>query len=115
MPEQDSQQSQQGNFAAESPIVAAISELTGSLLKLAQERIIERVETTANRITHNVVMMLTVVFLGLTGLIFMLTGFSIWLGTVSGFGVWFGLIITGIVIFIVALIIALTQKNNNQK
>ena len=103
------------DFAAESPIVAAISELTSSLLKLAQERIIERVEATANRITHNVVMMLTVVFLGLTGLIFMLTGFSIWLGSVSGFGTWFGLLVTGIAIFIFALIIALTQKNTHTK
>ncbi|PID52084.1 MAG: hypothetical protein CR972_03605 [Candidatus Moraniibacteriota bacterium] len=112
MTKQNSQQTQRENFATESPIVAAISELTGSLLKLAQERIIERIEATAHRITHNIVMMLTVVFLGLTGLIFMLTGFSIWLGTVSEFGIWFGLLVTGITIFIVALIIALTQKNN---
>lgn len=92
-------------------IVSAIAEISGSLLKIAQERIIERVEETANRITHNVVMMLTIVFLGLTGLIFMLIGFSIWLGMVSGFGVWFGLLITGTVILITALIIAVTQKN----
>lgn len=102
---------QDTNTHIESPIVGALSELTGSLLKLAQERIIERIEATANRITHNVVMMLTVVFLGLTGLIFVLTGFSIWLGVISGFGVWFGLLITGTIILIIALIIALSQKN----
>ncbi len=101
------------NYATESPIVAAISELTGSLLKLAQERIIERVESAAQRITHNVVMLLTIVFLGLTGLIFIFAGFSLWLGTVSGLGTWFGLLVTGIVIFIVALIIALTQKTRS--
>jgi hypothetical protein len=103
---------EQKNFAAESPIVAALSELTGSLLKLAQERIVERVEKTAQRITYNVVMAITIVFLGLTGLIFMLVGFSLWIGAVSGLGVWFGLLLTGVIIFIVALIIALTHKNN---
>lgn len=97
--------------ASESPIVSAISELTGSLIKLAQERIIERVEDTAHRVTHNVVMTLTVVLLGLTGIIFVLTGFAMWLGDVSGIGMWFGLLITGMIVFVVALIIALMQKN----
>lgn len=98
------------NFSTESPIVSALSELTGSLLKLAQERIIERVEETVNSITHSVIMTLTVVFLGLIGLVFVLIGFSLWLGAISGFGTWFGLLITGIIVFIVALIIGLTQK-----
>lgn len=102
---------QKNDTFVESPIIAAISELTGSLLKLAQERILERIETTANRITRNIIMMITVVFLGLTGLIFILVGFSMWLSTISGLGVWFGLLITGAIILIVALIIAVSQKN----
>jgi hypothetical protein len=94
----------------ESPLISALSELTGSLLKLAQERIIERIEETAQKITYNIVVTLTVIFLGLIGFVFILTGLAMWIGSISGFGTWFGLLIIGIIVFILALLIGLFQK-----
>ncbi|MFA5986743.1 MAG: phage holin family protein [Parcubacteria group bacterium] len=96
--------------ALSSPVVSAISELAGSLLKLAQDRIAERVEETANRITHNAVVTFTIVFVGIIGGVFVLTGFSLWLGSISHLGAWFGLLVVGILLFIVSLVVGLIRK-----
>jgi uncharacterized protein (DUF983 family) len=96
--------------ALSSPVVSAISELAGSLLKLAQDRIAERVEETANRITHNAVVTFTIVFVGIIGGVFVLTGLALWLGSISHLGAWFGLLIVGILLFIVSLVVGLVRK-----
>lgn len=93
-----------------SPVVAAISELAGSLLKLAQDRIADRIEETANRITHNAIMTFTVVFVGIIGGVFMLIGLALWLGSITKLGAWFGLLVIGVILFIVSLIIGLVRK-----
>lgn len=93
-----------------STVIAAVSELAGSLLKLAQDRIVERVEETADRITRNVVTTFTIVFVGLIGGVFILTGFALWLGSISNLGAWFGLFVVGIILFIVSLIVGLVRK-----
>lgn len=99
------------NHCESSSILSVLSEVASSMLKLAQERIIERIEAAVNRITRNVITMFVTVFLGLVGFIFILTGFSMWLGSIFGLGLWFGLMMTGTGIFILSLIIGLTQKN----
>ncbi len=93
-----------------SPVMAAISELTTSLLKLAQERIIERVEETVNRITHNIIVTFTIIFVGLIGFVFILTGSSLWLGSITGLGTWFGLLIVGVILFVLSLVVGLARK-----
>lgn len=95
----------------QSPIVAAIGEVTSSLVKITQEKITERVEEAIHRITHNIITALALVLLGLVGFVFTLIGAALWIGTISGFGVWFGLLITGIAIIIITLITALMQKS----
>lgn len=106
MEQHESQQPVQND----SPLITAISELTGSLLKLAQERIIERIEIVANNVTKRVIVSLTIVFLGLISFVFILVGLSLWIGTITQFGAWFGLFVTGIALSIITLIIALFAK-----
>jgi hypothetical protein len=100
----------QSNNNVESGIVSALTEVAGSILKIAQERVIERVQLAAKEITENAVMLFAMVFAGMVGCIFMLVGFAIWLGEITDLGLWFGLSITGGIIFIITLIVALTRK-----
>lgn len=103
-------ESQTPQSSGEQTIISALTEVAGSILKVAQERVIERIELAAKEITQNAVILLAVVFSGMIGCIFMLAGFAIWLGEASNFGVWFGLLITGAIVFIITLIVALTRK-----
>ncbi len=93
-----------------STIISTVSEVVGSMLKVMQAGIIERVEKTANRIVRDVVGVIVFAFLGLIGFAFFLVGAAIWLGSFTGLGLGFGLMIVGGSIFVLALLIGLIQK-----
>ncbi|MEA3323511.1 MAG: phage holin family protein [Patescibacteria group bacterium] len=121
---------------SESPILGAFSGILSSVLDIAQQNIVERIQTvvedlleqaqvtatdvleqtktTINEIIQNAAVLFIIVLLGFVGFIFTIIGLSLWLGEVSGLGTWFGFLIVGIIIFIVSLIAALVQKNKQQ-
>lgn len=123
----------QDQEVSESPILGAFSGILSSVLDIAQQNIVERIQTVVedileqaqvtatdvidqtkaaiNEVVQNAVVLFIIVLLGFVGFIFTIVGLSLWLGEVSGLGTWFGFLIVGIIIFIVSLIAALVQKN----
>lgn len=108
--------------AVESPLMNTISDVASSFLQIAQENVMGRiqemtddviahVQVAATEIVQNAVILFIIVLLGLIGFIFTIVGLSLWLGDISGFGSWFGFLIVGIIIFIIALVAGLIQKN----
>lgn len=106
----------------ESPLMTTISDVASSFLQIAQENVMGRiqemtddviaqVQVAATEIVQNAVILFIIVLLGLIGFIFTIVGLSLWLGDISGFGAWFGFLIVGIIIFIIALVAGLMQKN----
>ncbi|MCK4635788.1 MAG: hypothetical protein KAT32_02900 [Candidatus Moranbacteria bacterium] len=93
-----------------STIISTLSEMVGSMLKVVQTGIVERIEKVASRIVRDVVGVIIFALLGLVGFTFFLVGASIWLGDFSGLGLGFGLMSTGGVVFILALLIGLIQR-----
>lgn len=91
-------------------IISTVSEVVGSMLKVMQAGIIERIEKTASNIVRDVVGVIVFAFLGLIGFAFFLVGVAIWLGSFTGFGLGFGLMAVGGTIFLLALLIALIRK-----
>ncbi len=107
-----------------STLMDIISEIINSLLQIAQQNIIERVQNsvnetleqvkqTANQIIQNAIILFAILLLGIIGLIFTVLGLSLWLGEISGFGMWFGFLVVGITVFVITLIIGLLQKNKS--
>ena len=107
----------------EPTFMTTLSEIVSSFLQIAQQNIVERIQNTVNetleqakktvnQIVQNAVMLLAITLLGLIGFVFAITGLSLWLGEISGLGMWFGFLIVGTIVFVVALIIGLLQKNN---
>ncbi|XLQ20674.1 MAG: phage holin family protein [Candidatus Moraniibacteriota bacterium] len=118
----DIQQEEQIVEQAESTLMSTISEIVSSFLQIAQQNIVERIQNTVsetleqakqtvNQIVQNAVMLFAIILLGLIGFVFAITGLSLWLGELSGFGAWFGFLIIGTIVFIIALIAGLLQKN----
>ncbi len=93
-----------------STIISTVSEVVGSMLKVMQAGIIERIEKTASNIVRDIVSVITIAFLGLIGFTFLLVGVAIWLGSFTGFGLGFGLMVVGGSIFLLMLLITLIRK-----
>ncbi len=117
-----SQKKVQPNNRTESTFMSTLSEIVTSLLKIAQQNIIERIQKTVNetleqakqtvnQIIQNAVVLFAIILFGLIGFIFAITGLSLWLGQISGFGAWFGFLIIGTIVFIIALIAGIIQTN----
>ncbi len=116
------QEVQEEQETTEQPLLSTFSEIITAFLKIAQQNIVERIQetvdstleqakTAANEIAHNAVMLFAIVLLGLIGFVFTITGLSLWLGEISNLGAWFGFLIVGTIVFIIALIVGLMQKN----
>ncbi len=123
--EEEQVQEVEENIVEEPSFFGTISETIGSLFAVVQQNIIGRIEEfvdqtleqakdTAMEVMHNALLLLIIVLLGLIGFVFAIVGTSLWLGEVSGFGAWFGFLIVGVIIFIIALIIGLVQKNKQK-
>ena len=118
----DIQQDEQVVEQPESTLMSTLSEIISSFLQIAQQNIVERIQSTVtetleqakqtvNQIVQNAVMLFAIILLGLIGFVFAITGLSLWLGELSGIGSWFGFLIIGTIVFIIALIVGLIQKN----
>ncbi|MEN8252375.1 MAG: phage holin family protein [Patescibacteria group bacterium] len=114
----------QENTEQPTSTLGSVSEILGSLLKIAQQNVIEKIQTTvdttleqakeaANEIVQNAVVMFIIAILGLIGFIFTIVGVSLWIGETTELGAWFGFLSVGIVIVTIALIWGSKQKNKN--
>jgi len=114
--------SEQTTTSTEPTFLKTFSEIINSFLQIAQQNILERItdvvdqtleqaKVTANQIVQNAIMLFVVILVGLIGFVFAITGLSLWLGEISEFGAWFGFLTIGTIIFIIALIVGLLQKN----
>ena len=112
----------QDQDSATSPILTTISDITTSILQIAQENVVSRAQefiddvlaqaqVAATEVLQNAVILFIIVLLGIIGFVFTILGLSLWLGNVSGLGPWFGFLIVGMIVFIIALIAGLMQKN----
>ena len=105
-----------------SPILSTISDVATSFLQIAQENVVGRAQefvddvlaqaqVAATEVLQNAVVLFIIVLLGIIGFVFTILGLSLWLGNISGLGPWFGFLIVGMIVFIIALIAGLMQKN----
>ncbi len=93
-----------------SPLMAALTEFSGSLIAMARERISEKVDRAIETAIRAAVVTLVIVLCTLFGLGFLAVGFALWLGAASGIGTWFGLVITGCILLFTTTVIALVNR-----
>lgn len=93
-----------------SPLMAALSEFSGTLIAMARERISEKVDSAIETAIRAAVITVVIVMCTLFGLGFLAVGFALWLGAASGIGTWFGLVITGCILLFTTTLVALLNR-----
>lgn len=89
-----------------------LTEISVSVIKLAQERVIEKIENKIDHLITNIVFLIITAFLGVLGLVFVLLGVSMWIGILTGLGLWFGFVCVGVFFLMLAFLFALIRKLN---
>lgn len=93
-------------------LIDTLTEISVSVVKMAQERVLEKIEKKVDHLVTNLVFLVVTAFLGTLGLVFILLGVSMWIGILTGLGLWFGFVCVGFSFLFLSILFTLVRKVN---